>query len=73
MYGAAVPPPASSSSMHPPVDYGMATVPLAIPPFDYGSVVNGPTMDMVMMGHQGKSYVLGLGKEKNIHTGTGRV
>jgi hypothetical protein len=39
--------------MHPPVDYGMATVSLPIPPFDYGSVVNGP-MDMVMMGHQGK-------------------
>jgi hypothetical protein len=39
--------------MHPPVDYGMATLPVAIPPFDYGSVVNGPTMDMVMMGHQG--------------------
>ncbi len=53
MYGAAVPPPASST-MHPPVDYSMATVSLPIPPYDYGSVVNGPTTEMFMMGHQGR-------------------
>ena len=59
MYGAAVPPPASNSSMHPPVDYGMATVSVPMP-FDYGSVVNGPTTEMFMMGHghQGKWCVL---------------
>ena len=47
MYGAAVPPPVSSS-MHPSMEYNM-TVPVAMPQFDYG-VVNGPSMDMVMMG-----------------------
>ena len=51
MYGAAVPPPANSS-MHPSMDYNnMPNVPVAIPQFEYpGAVVNGPSMDMVMMG-----------------------
>ena len=50
MYGAAVPPPANSS-MHPSMEYNMTNVPVAIPQFEYpGAVVNGPSMDMVMMG-----------------------
>ena len=50
MYGAAVPPPASNN-MHPPMDYSMPSIPVAIPQFDYSNVVNGPSMDMVMMGN----------------------
>ena len=50
MYGAAVPPPASNN-MHPPMDYSMPSIPVAIPQFDYTNVVNGPSMDMVMMGN----------------------
>jgi len=33
------------------MDYSMPSIPVAIPQFDYSNVVNGPSMDMVMMGN----------------------
>lgn len=52
MYGATVPPPSSNTAIHPSMDYSMtASVPVAAFPHavDY-NVVNGPSMDMMMMG-----------------------